>query len=165
MIAECIGDPTIGIVPAIGDTTARAILAAWSPWRANELEDDWMEWVPMESEWSDCVFALAESIVDVGSDLESRVGVGWSCPPATAVPLESPSSSRRSRRSRIAMNLGNSNLNSNLNSDLNIGGIVEAEGSGESERERDGRVHVERTRTRPDGQPMRVARGYIFHSV
>ena len=158
MIAARIGDPTIGIAPAIGDTTARAMLAARSTWRPNELEDDWMEWVPMKTEWSDCVFALAESIVDVGSNLESRVGVGWPGPPTTAFPLGLPHSSLtvscRRRRSRIAMNLGNSNLNSNLN----IGASLKQVRCSGSSRgvvkvsERDGHVHAEGTRTRPDGQ-------------
>ena len=73
----------------------------------------------METARSDCLFALAESMVDIGSGLESRVGVGWSGPPTTVLPFEllrcSLTVSRRRRRT--AMKLFNF---------LNLGGIVEA---------------------------------------
>ena len=96
----CIGDPTLGIAPAKGDTTERAKLAAWSPWRPNESEEDWVGGLLAETARSDCVFALAESMVDIGSDLESRMGVGWSGPPTTAVPIDLPRSSLTMSRRR-----------------------------------------------------------------
>ena len=60
----------------------------------------------------------------------------------------------RRRQSRIAMNLGNSNLNSNLNIGASLKQVI-CSGSSRGVvkvSERDGHVHAEGTRTRPDGQ-------------
>ena len=115
------------MAPAIVDITGRAKLAASIPWRPNESEEDWVVGgggVLVETARSDCLFALAESMGDVGSGLESRVGVGWSGPPTTAIPWESlrSSSTVSGRRRRIKMTLGNFNLSFNMIFE----GIVEA---------------------------------------
>jgi hypothetical protein len=81
-IAACIGDPTIGTPPTIVDTTERAKLAPLGTWRPDELEEDWMELL-METARCDWSFALGETIVDIGSDLETKVRIGWSGPPRT----------------------------------------------------------------------------------